>query len=163
LATSKKRRDREFIRRSKAAKKGWVTRRAKQTLKKSASNQKKKIQNAQLGVSKRKRRVIPALDLSWKSREELEEIVRKQRIEIERYELTKDWVDAMPPEYLHHDGTIAVQPSRARHLGAVTTEARRILRSAWKKGENAFHRAAVVIAEQLELPVREIYTLHYSP
>ena len=77
--------------------------------------------------------------------------------------MTKNWPNAMPPELLHRDGTIALKPSRLRHLGQETNVLLKILKKAMKKGEQEFTLAANLIATQYEVAVREVYTLWYSP
>lgn len=160
-----KKRSTEWKKRSRASKKGWETRRKKQLFKKEISKQTTLIRNAKKGVKKKK--VISALPKIQKKKkanvEELESIIDLQRQQIEILTLTKDWVHAMPPEFLHKNGTIALYPSRARHYGKLTDEMMRILRKANKKGNSEFNRAVSFLAGHFNLPMREIYTLWYSP
>lgn len=161
---AKKRRSKDFIRRSKASKKGWVSRKKKQALAKKLSDAQQKLRNAQLGVKKKKRVKIKRLPAKKKlTISELQEIIASKDRQIAILELTKDWVNAMPDEYLHKDGTLALKPSRARHMGRITDEIMKGLRKAKKKGENAFDRAARFYAGYFGLAVREIYTLWHSP
>lgn len=153
----------EWLRRSRAAKKGWASRKQKKVLSKKLSDTQKKLRNAQLGLPKKQRKRIPKILASKRSIEELEEILRRKDEEIRILKKTRNWVNAMPDELLHSDGTIALQPSRARHRGKLTEMAIRRMKLAMKKGEHVFDRTVRQLADFFQLPVREIYTLHYSP
>jgi len=164
-----KKRSAEWKKRSRASKKGWITRRKKQSIKREISKQSTLVRNAKRGVkSKKVISELPKIPRKKRSKkkqtiDELEAIIDLQRQQIEILKLTKGWVHAMPPEYLHKDGTIALQPSRARHFGKLTNEALKMMRKAHKKGDSEFNQIVSFLAGHFNLPMREIYTLWYSP
>lgn len=82
------------------------------------------------------------------------------------------WVPAQEPEYTYSGkkganqfvkGAIALQPSRLRHLGRETDKLLTMLRKAARQGEDALDLVATEIAEAYDVPIREVYTLWYSP
>ena len=161
-----KRRSKEWLKRSRASKKGWETRRKKAKLAAKAKKTQKILKNVKLGVPKKKRKSTVKLPkLTDKTPEELIEIIRRKDDEIRILKLTKDWPNAMPDEFISSlgDQHVTLEPSRARHLGAATKYMRKMLSKAYKEGENELRRIASQFARQLNLPLREIYTLHYSP
>jgi chromosome segregation ATPase len=155
--------------RSKAAKKGWETRR-RNTVKKAASNNQRKLTNAQRALKKApKKKANSRISLVDKTRKELEALVRKQEAElreqeakIERLMRTENWVDAVDPEYLSRDGHIALQASNARH-DPDYFDIRRRLDLAYAEGEDAFDMECYDVAAEYDYEVREVYTLFYSP
>ena len=157
VRSSKK--SKEFKKRSKAARRGWETRR-KNALIAEAHKKQKQLKNAQLGVSKSKRQVITELDVSDATKEELLEIIESQKEQLEVLTLTKNWVNAMPDEYIRLDGTVALEPSHARHVDNVDVYWQ-LLDDANTKGD--LDHMANFLAGELDLPIREIYTLYFSP
>jgi len=153
--------DADFRRRSKAAKKGWATRR-RNAVKKRASNNQRKLKNAQLGLPEQERKSNSRIKLAGKSKKELEKLVREQEQRIRTYEMTESWVDAMPEEYLSRDGHIALKPSRARH-DEDYWDMRERLDIAYAEGEDSFDTECYDIAVEYDYEVREIYTLFFSP
>ncbi len=77
--------------------------------------------------------------------------------------LTRGFVDSEDVEKLHKDMTIALMPSRLRHMGAVTDEMEKMLKKAHKKGERALRKQAKEYASFFAVPLREVYTLFFSP
>ena len=87
------------------------------------------------------------------------------------------WVAVQDPEFTYSGklgskryerGAIAVTYSRARHLGKVTDEALKLMRKAYKEGgrteESAeFKNTVSKLSQALDLPIKEIYTLWFSP
>jgi len=139
----------------------------KKEIRQEIENKKTLIRNLNINVPKKKKIQIqkgPSRDkLVELSKTELEVELKKREEELRIALLTRDWVDAMPDEYLHQDGTIALQPSRARHMGEVTDQALAMMRKARRKGTRAFDEMVNDIAGFLDLPLREIYTLWHSP
>jgi hypothetical protein len=156
--------------RSEAAKKGWETRR-RNTAKKRASNNQRKLVNADKALKKspKKKKANSRISLEDKSRQELEEIVRKQQAElnakeakIRRLMLTENWVDAVDPEYISRDGHITLRASMARH-DPDYWDMRERLDLAYAEGEDAFDNECWDIAAEYGYEVREVYTLFFSP
>lgn len=155
------------------AKKGWITRRKQPfevAIENAVSKDPKKTM-AILGLKPRKPKPNK-IEPEWVQR--LEGYSRDQLLEIAKANIiTSGWVTWHDPAYLHsgvaggnqryNSGTIALQPSRARHMGKLTKWALKKMKQAKKRGEGWFNRAVDDIAETLDLPVREIYTLWYSP
>ncbi len=83
---------------------------------------------------------------------------------IEAERITADFVHDHDIVMLRKDNfAIAVEPSRLRHLGAVSDEMEKMLQRAAKRGERALKRQAQEYAEFFDVPVREVYTLFFSP
>lgn len=160
LASLSPKAKREFLKRSRASKKGW----AKKKVAKKLSDTQKKLKNAQKGIPKKKRKPIPRLPAKKKRTvEELEQLLRMKEQEIEVLQMTQDWVHAMPDAYIKRDGTIALQPSRLRHLPLeVYEEVLRDLRKWRKKGDIEFGRRCQFYADYFDVPLREVYTLYHS-
>lgn len=156
-----------FAKRSKAAKKGWATRR-KNVVKKAVKQSAKRLKNAQLGLPK-KQRVAVTLELADKSKAELLRENAELKRQLRTAQLTEDWVYAMPDEYLSADDNhITLEPSRARHLGELTVFAREKMAEAWEEGTEAFDAVCYRLTDWFaelgyEMSVREIYTLWFSP
>ncbi len=110
---------------------------------------------------KTKRELAAMLAESERRREYLEE---DMRVRIE----TEDFVDVLGPQWLHEDFSIAVQDSRVRHT-PFAAEALKLMRGAVRKGKTAREKeiglknAAYWLADYLDVPLREIFTLYYSP
>jgi len=154
--------------RSEAAKKGWETRR-RNTAKKRASNNQRKLTNANKALKKSPKKANSRISLDNKSRQELEEIVRKQQAELDakeakirRFMLTENWVDAVDPEYISRDGHITLRASMARH-DPDYWDMRERLDLAYAEGEDAFDDECWDIAAEYGYEVREVYTLFFSP
>ena len=66
----------------------------------------------------------------------------------------------MPTELLHKDGSIALEPSRLRHV-----EESKVLQNFLKKHNNKgqLDWACNEIAGMYNIPLKEVYTLFYSP
>jgi hypothetical protein len=79
-------------------------------------------------------------------------------------ELTQDWVPTRigMPEMLKSDMTLALHPSRLRHVEE-TLLLQEKLREAKEKGEYEFIDMCDSMAMFYDIPVQEVYTLHYSP
>jgi len=83
---------------------------------------------------------------------------------IEAERVTQDFVDYHDIAMLRKDNfAIAMQPSRLRHLGAVTDEMEKMLERAAQKGKRALRKQAKEYAEFFNVPLREVYTLFFSP
>lgn len=77
---------------------------------------------------------------------------------------TQGFVDYHDLTMLRRDNfAIAMQPSRLRHLGDVTDEMLAMLKRAEVKGERALRKQAREYAHFFEVPLREVYTLFFSP
>lgn len=156
-----------FAKRSKAAKKGWATRR-KNAVKKEVKKAAKRVKNAQLGLPP-EQRTNSRVSVEGKTKRELEEMVRERDRQLEIYQLTEEWVNAMPDEYLSAvDDHITLEPSRARHLGDLTRQAWERMRAAWEDATENFDDAVYDITNWFaenghEMSVREVYTLWFSP
>ena len=172
---AKKRRTKEQIARSERAKRGWITRRQNKADALKISNAARLVRNALKGVKgkKNKKKVIAELPKLPKKKklkkrgvkrtvEELEALLDLRDKQLEVLQLTKDWEHAMPPEYLHPDGTIALYPCRARHWGPIADEMKRMMRKAKKKSETEFDRTVAFLAGFYNMPMREVYTLWFS-
>lgn len=83
---------------------------------------------------------------------------------IEGERITQDFVYDHDISMLRKDNfAIAMQPSRLRHLGVVTDEMEKMLQRAAKKGVRALRKQAREYAEFFDVPLREVYTLFFSP
>ena len=168
----------EWLRRSKAAKKGWVTRK-KRILPKKIARAKKLIINAQIALGKKPNpRIGNTKKKSVRQLEEMNQAAEEKIVELQRIisdnALTEGWVFAEDARMLREDFTIALEPCRLRHIGE-TEKLKRILNQA--SGGNfgvaamdllKFDRrrlaiAAQKMAEYYDIPLREVYTLFYSP
>lgn len=77
--------------------------------------------------------------------------------------LTRGFVDSQDIERLHKDMTLALMPSRLRHMGALTDEMEKALKRAARKGKRALRKQAKEYAMYFDVPLREVYTLFMSP
>lgn len=166
--------DADFKRRSKAAKKGWKTRkrnvRKLKNAKKALKEPKVKAQ-ANPGIRGKKRKAKPLTKkqlLALVRKQEKELIFQESRIEARMNEALKldqfynsELVNAVDMEYIHRDGHIALQPSRAR-WDADYELMRKRLQDARDISEYDFDYEAYTIAEEYDYEVREIYTLFFS-
>lgn len=172
----------EFKRRSAAAKRGWATRRKKAKLAKLSKKlikKKKIILIAKKGIkpkkaiskkvskkkTKKEKKQKPA-----KKIKELNEIIKEKNKELnemnrqlELIKSTRNWVNAMPVEYLKADESIALEPTMLRHMGKVTNMMMKTLKKNFKLGNAQFDRAVNEIANVMNVPLREVYTLWFSP
>lgn len=188
-----KKKTKAWKKRSAASKRGWATRRANEKLVKNVRKSKtlSSAKKVILELPKKRRskqqilEAIPALpDFStWvsgfmfdivdyetlKSKpvdpriQDLQEQWIAGTFTFDQYQamiLTRDWVNALDDEWLHPDGSIALQMSRARHLPE-TQEARDRMMQANLEGR--LDEEINEIAGWLDLPIREIYTLWFSP
>jgi hypothetical protein len=112
----------------------------------------------------------PRIGTSRKTKAELIAIIEKQRLALVERDakaamelLTQGWVDSEDIERLRKNMAIAVMPSRLRHLGTVTDEMEKMLKRASKKGERALRKLAKQYAAYFDVPLREVYTLFFSP
>lgn len=149
----------EFKKRSAAAKRGWATRRKKSELIKEIGKKQLIEQNVKRAVEKKPK--LKRLKKKKRSVAELEALLAKKEKEIKVVMSTANWVDAMPTEYLKEDGTVALMPSRLRHLGKQTKLILKTLRKADKNG--VLSEIVNELAGVLNVPIREIYTLWFSP
>lgn len=141
--------------RSRAAKKVWRER--KTTVLRTKIEQ----ANAPIRGLKRKLKIPPipegltVEELKWR----LIEAETRLAMEI----LTRGFVDTYEIEMLRQNMAIAVMPSRLRHLGTVTDEMEKMLKRAARKGKRALRKQAKEYAEYFDVPLREVYTLFFSP
>lgn len=134
----KPRRTKEQIRRSKAALKGWQTRRINQ-LEAVRATPKKKLTSKQIIA------------------EQAEMIAKLQK------EISEKWVPSSEDAYLHRDGTIALYPSILRHYPTADNMIRRMKNAERKGGEIGLRNMARKIAYEQDAPIAEVYTLFMSP
>jgi hypothetical protein len=97
------------------------------------------------------------------SLEESERVILALKAQLAAEQLTRGFVDSNEIEKLHKDMTIALMPSRLRHLGSVTDEMEKMLKRAHRKGERALRKQAKEYAAYFDVPLREVYTLFFSP
>ncbi len=116
-------------------------------------------------------RIVTAGKTVKQLREMLEESERKRKYlegEMQAQIETQDFVDIRGPEWLREDFSIAMQDSRLRH-NIFGKEALNVMREAVaeaktpRQKEQALKDAADYLADYLDVPLREIYTLYYSP
>ena len=143
-----KRRTKEQIRRSKAAKKGWQTRRVRL------------LEDAQIAVQvvkAKKKTTAKSKASAKKTIKELNAIIADLKKQI-----AEKWVPSSEDHMLHRDGTVAQYPSNLRHLKEAPTliEA---LKNAERKSPAALRNVAMYIAELYDVPMQEVYTLLFSP
>jgi hypothetical protein len=166
--------------RSRRAKKGWETRRKNTELDRQVRKN-KNARNVLAAVAKPvkgKKRKPPKTPAPAKKPKKTPKLTNREKdAEIERLKSenaaletklsqmidTSTWVPAVEIEYLRRDGSIALHSSGARHLGELTDEILKDLKRARKAGEYALRFAATQWSDRLDLPLREIYTLFYSP
>ncbi len=144
--------------RSKASKKAWKTR-------KDSAIRVKIVEAA--GAPIRGLKVEIPEGLTYKQLEAMLRESERRRLGVEAQLaaeiLTRDFVDSEDVERLHKDMTIALMPSRLRHMGAVTDEMEKMLKKARHKGERALRKQAKEYASFFNVPLREVYTLFFSP
>lgn len=179
-----KRKPSKRVVRSKAAKKGWETRRANEARVKLKATQ-RKARNAEkvfgmppkkpgkkLGKGKKAGKRKPTLDELEREKQKLDRKIEKfwkddydsitEKVSRNEEISTEGWEHTRPLEWLHQDGTLAVFPSTVRHLPNANL-IRDDLVEAQAIGELTLKSFIYQLAEQLECNVRELYTLLYSP
>ncbi len=161
--TSKKRSDfktlaeyKKWKKRSDASKAGWRSRTKEGIKERLASAESTPIR----GLGKPK---VKHTDTKGMTLEELEWRLKVVEATLAMEIHTRGWVDSNEIEKLHKDMTIALMPSRLRHMGPVTDAMERELKKASKKGRRALRKQAREYAEFFDVPLREVYTLFFSP
>lgn len=141
--------------RSDAAKRGHETRKLVKDLHKAAYQIAKATKKAKDQNTKdRESRLEAELEEERRHNKELE----KKVAEMIEFDLKfSHFVRGEPLANLHRDGTIAVQPTLLRHLD-ITDQLLDRLRMA-----SDFDNEANLIADEMDVPVREVYTLWESP
>lgn len=95
------------------------------------------------------------------------EVTRREtalKLDIERSDRFKGFVRSEPLEQLHKDGTLAAFPTFLRHLGTLTDRFQKRLERAFGTGGfSKLQRVAMNINQETSTPIREVYTLYYSP
>jgi hypothetical protein len=171
MAAKKKTKKKKTTRksRSKAAHKGWVTRRL--------NRQEAVLLHAIRKGDKSELSKLLGIDIPDWLRKMPPDLARQYAEFAEKVREEK-WVAAQDPEYTYNGkrgkpgrkyerGAIALMPSRARHLGRATDEALKMMRKAYKEGGNTensavFKNTMQRISQALDLPIKEIYTLWFS-
>jgi tRNA A22 N-methylase len=143
-----KRRTKEQIRRSTAAKKGWQTRRVRL------------LEDAQVAVEIVKAKKKPTAKKKASAKKTVKEL--NAIIADLRKQIAEKWVPSSEDHMLHRDGTVAQQPCTLRHLKEAPTLIA-ALKSAERKGPRELRNVATYIAELYNVPVQEAYTLLFSP
>ena len=176
--------NKEWLRRSKAAKKGWQTRK-KRTLPKKIARAKKLIANGRVVLGKKplnpriqKRRTVKQLE---EILEKAEETIKKQgetihehELNIARHMMLSGWVHAAENNMLREDYTVALEPSRLRHLPITDKLKRRLDKASGgnfgvaamdlaKADRRRLYLVASQMSEMYNVSIREVYTLFYSP
>lgn len=168
----------EWLRRSKASRKGWQKRK-KRELPKKISREQKLSDNAKVIRGKSNPRIenefagktVKQLQKMYhEAKRDREFAEEKLRVEI----MTKDWVPTHEKSMLRENYSIALEPSRLRH-NVDTEELKQKLNDAsggnfgvqamdLTRGQRRrLRRTAEEIAENYDVSVREVYTLFYSP
>lgn len=154
VSASKKRQPRkgthaykEWLKRSKANKKGWVTRR---------NNARIREQEKREQLEKELQGGIPDLSGQFNT------IVRFQK-DFPEEAKKEGWVNAADLPMTRRDGTIAVERSIARHFGKWTEYILEKMREAHEEGPERFDEMVADLAHDFNIPVRELYTLWFSP
>lgn len=150
-------------RKSKAHVKGWVTRKL--------NRQEAVLLHAIRKGDKSLLKKLLGLDIpDWIRR--MPPDLAQQYADVARQIREEGWLPVQDPEYTYSGkrgahkyerGAIAVSYSRARHLGKATDEALKMMRAANKKGARELDRVVQRISQALDLPIKEIYTLWFSP
>lgn len=150
-------------RKSKSHRQGWVTRKL--------NRQEAVLLHAVRKGNKTLLKKLLGLDIPEWIRKMPPELA-KQYAELSERIREEGWLPVQDPEYTYSGkrgahkyerGAIAVSYSRARHLGKATDEALKMMRAANKKGARELDRAVQRISQALDLPIKEIYTLWFSP
>lgn len=163
---SKPRKTKLELRRSRAAKKGWATRRRKQE---------ELVSNASIGdeVSRLKRELAREKAKTKNLEKEQAKLARKQIETIQDFMNSEEWVSDDDWLMTRKDGSRAKHPSRLRLLPMADGERERLVELAGfdpilngvKKLKNAtgFYRHARKLSDFYDIPIREVYTLFWSP
>ncbi len=162
-SAAKPKQSKTWLRRSKASKKGWEKRKEK-AIPAKIKRAETLIDNAKRakGKTPKPRKPNPRIGTSDKTVAQLKKRLAAAEKKLDELKPFEGWVDAKAPEWLHSDGSIAVKPSRLRHLKE-TNALRRLLKQAGKKSVNHLYELAVDMSEFYDLPLQEIYTLYWSP
>jgi hypothetical protein len=153
--------EQEFKKRSIAARKGWRKRKLKELPAKIRREQ-KLLANAAVITGKKSN---PRIETRGKTVKQLEKLLKaseKKRKKLEQQLATSEYVDSRPLSLLKRDMTIAVEPSALRHLDERDTLLK-VLKNSKKAGQIIFDKKAAEIAELYDIPIREVYTLYWSP
>jgi hypothetical protein len=169
--TSKKRSDfptlkayKAWKKRSDASKEGWRGRTKKAIAKQINAGEAGLANMASIrGLDGRPLAIPKRVKTKGLSLAQLEEKLREVETLLVGEILTRGWVDSQDVENLHKDMTVALMPSRLRHLGPLTEAMQRMLNKAFKKGKRALRKQAREYAEFFDVPLREVYTLFFSP
>jgi hypothetical protein len=181
--TKKVRHTKEWLRRSAAAKKGVITRKRNEKIAKRLLELAAKVKEAKANARKRAQRRKAQGKPKVKAKPKKRTVKRKGKLpskvnrklisrlidenaslkkQLEQQRFFDSLVDVLPLEWLHEDMSIALYPSSLRHHED-TQHIRGILKIAESKGKKELRRAARIIANSYEVPLREVYTLHLSP
>jgi hypothetical protein len=171
----KVRRTKEWKRRSEASKKGWTVRKLKTQILDNRAKAK-----AVKGAKKRTTKHKPIPVLAKKAFEEkvriLDEKLKQERLEavtemaiaegldktMTQEQFDQFVSDNPDPEWIREDGRIAKEPSRLRMLNRVI---RHYIRASLNKALDNGHdiEEAMRIAQEFNVPLREVYALWASP
>lgn len=125
-------------------------------------SKKKVVKKKAVKKSVKRRTVKRRKPVKRKSRKQLEKEIQSLRNELRLRKLTKNFVHALSPEWLHRDGTVALQPSRVRHLNEKSY--RKLLKTLSEALEgDTPGNDLEILADMYEVSVRELYTLFFSP
>lgn len=163
--TPKPRRTKEFVRRSRASKKGWETRRRR-------AEESRVNASIDSEISKLKRELAAEKKKSAKLEQENIQIAKKQIAQIQDF-MNEEWVYDDDWLMTKQDGTRAKHPSRLRLLPLANDVRERLVELAGfdpivhgVKGfrdEAGFYAQARRDADFFDIPIREVYTLFWSP
>jgi len=158
----KKKKTKAELRRSEAAKKGHQTRRINELaavkaasfkLKAKAGRVKKKLSES--GENKALKKQI--VELREKAR------AYESKVNALQKKLSDKWVHLQDEELLHRDGTLALFPSRIRHMKKAEIFRKGLLDIQRMDGERALTEAVRYWATEWDVPIQEFYTLILSP
>ena len=161
----------QWQKRSKAAKKGWITKKLVSVPKKiKAAKQYVDVIREVLHKKPLKKKPNiwahlkpPATESKRKSKlRMMEDENQRLRDQIEEMNLLATFIRDIPPEMLRRDGGIAFMPSRLRGYEDARS-LHTILKRAKKQGVAYLRRTAQMISAEYDVPLREVYTLLESP
>lgn len=151
--------------------KGWETRRLLAGLQ-ATSKTLGKINKKEREIEELRREFLDDRDRMNRKTAELEELVRMLNLKLDYEKKAKeqldfdlqfaDFVRGEPLEFLHRDGTVAINPTILRHLD-ITDSLLDRLGIAYKMGPDEFDNEARRISLEQDVELREIYTLWESP
>ncbi len=153
----------KWVKRSKAAKKGWLTRKAK-VLPKKIRRAKQLVNNARAIAKKKPLKPVKQPRKKKNATEEKKRIrqLEKQLAELEEKFAETQWPSGVTSDFLRKDGTVALMPCRLRPLPDATYLEKELI-DADMKGKNELMAKAQEIAMEFDCPLREVYTLFMSP